>query len=292
MPVFPEAAIAPGQVGSRVVPYGYEFRDFQFGAGTDFITEEVTGLLSMAPARDQDIDRAHAHGVNPGILLYGKRILSYSMKIIGQMGPDIEGKLATAGRVFQPPRIRNSRQLEPLVFWRPGQPHKVCWVRCTKRDFPSNYQTARGFAVGAVEFQAPDPLIYALEESTSDLTLGNTIVVGNTIVSMEGDAADGAPPIIEITGPATNPIIGNDADDGRAIRLDVVLAIGDSLRVDVKKRKVEIKRGAGEWTKDYSVIRNDNQWWNLLPGLNNITYNRTGSAAPSTLTLTWNDVWN
>lgn len=279
-------------VGDLVVPYGYEFRGLSFGTGTDFVTEEVTGLLSSATARDSDVDKAHDHGSNPGTLLYGKRIISFNMKIKGTSA-DIEGKIATAQRIFQAPRIRYTNVPEPFVFQRPGGVKKVCYVRCTKRDFPSNFKTARGFAVGSVELVAPDPLIYSLTPSQAILTLDAGVVAGTNNATMNGDHADGASPVLTITGPATNPIIQNATDDGRAMRFDVVLAANDALRITVKTRRVERRVGlAGDWNKEFGLTRTDNQWWKLLPGVNVINYNRTGSATASTLTIDWSDTWS
>lgn len=289
MPVFPEEVPDPGAVGGVVVVRGYEFRGFRFGTGTEYIVEEAEGLLSAPTARDQDIDRSHAHGTHPGILLYGKRIIAFDLKITGSPST-IDSKLRTVRRIFQAPRIRTSKISEPLVFWRPGEPKKVAYVRCTKRDFPSNFLLGRGLAAGSVELQASDPLVYALAPSTANLTLPGGSVAGTVTASMLGDAAEGVGPILEITGPATNPVIENEADDERAVRLEIVLGATDSVRINLATKVVEKDIGAG-WVRDYSIVRADNQWWKLLPGENVINYNRTGSALASTLTVSWQDAW-
>lgn len=279
-------------VGDLVTaPFVYEFRTLAFGSGTDYVVEKVTGLLDEPPTKDKDTDRAHDHGSNPGVLLYGKRIISFDVKIKGTIS-DIDAKIANAQKVFGAPRIRYSTVMEPFVFQRRGGVKKVIYVRCTKRSFPSNFQTARGFAVGSVELQAPDPLIYTLAASQAVINVGVGVTTANTNATMNGDHADGADPIITIVGPATNPIVTNATDDNRALRFQVVLAVGDAIRVNMKTRRVERRIGVGgTFAKDFSIVRNDNQWWALVPGVNAITYTRTGSAAAGSCTLDWQDTW-
>lgn len=291
MPIFPEEEPDPGAVGGVVVVRGYEFRGFRFGTGTDYIVEEVEGLLSAPTARDSDIDKSHAHGTHPGVLLYGKRIIAFDLKITGSSST-IDSKLRTVRRIFQAPRVRTSKISEPLVFWRPDEPKKVAYVRCTKRDFPSNFLLGRGLAAGSVELQASDPLIYALAPSTTNLTLPPASTAGSVTASMLGDAAEGVGPILTIEGPATNPIIQNEDDDMRAVRMEIVLAATDGLRINLSTKVVEKRIGTGgAWVRDYSIVRADNEWWKLLPGENVINYNRTGSALASTLTISWQDAW-
>ena len=293
MPVFPAPEIEPGVPGALIEEdYQYEFRNLLFGSGTDFVTTEVTGLLGSATARDQDVDKGHDHGSHPGMIFYGKRFIAFDMTIRAANGADMEQKLEAAARAFQLPRIRNSKNMEPFIFRRPGVEDKVCYARCTKRDFPSNFKTAKGLAVGSVELQAPDPVFYSLTPSHADLDLPPTVTTGGVLVPMDGSHADGAKPLLTLTGPATNPVIENDTDDSRAIRLQVTLGANDAVRIDIKKRIVEHRIGlAGAWNRNYAIVRADSQWWALLPGNNQIIYSRTGSSTTSTLDIDWQDAW-
>lgn len=293
MPVFPAVPDAPGTPGALITQDGqYEFRGLLFGAGTDYVVEKMDGLLSAPPVQDSDFDRGHQHGALPGTTLYRKKLIACDMKIHGRPGVDIEDKISEATRAFQLPRIRNSRVMEPLVFKRLNAPKKILFVRCDKRDLPSDYKTARGLVYASVGWTAPDPLTYALTPLTESLVLNPGEVAGTFIATGLGSHVDGAPPVITISGPATNPIIENETDDERAIRLQVVLTAADQLRIDVGARTVETKAGAADWVRNYAIVRSDSQWWNVLPGPNTINYNRTGSATASTITVDWRDVWS
>lgn len=293
MPVFPEAPEAPGTPGELVEDdFQYEFRSFVFGAGTPFVVEKVTGLLGSPSTNSDDVDKAHDHGAHPGMLLYGKRILAFDLKVRGSAGLDIEDKLEEMRRAFQAPRVRYSKIPEPFFFMRPGGVKKVIYARCTKRDFDSDYKTARGLAVGSVELQATDPLVYAVTPLHGELTLAPGQPSGTVIVTQLGSHIDGAPPVLEISGAATNPIVESETDDFRAVRLDVVLGANDAVRIDVGKKIVWHRVGlGGEWVRNYSIWRNDSQWFNLLPGPNTINFSRTGATA-TTLDIDWRDVWS
>lgn len=277
-----------------VRPYQYEFRNLLFGSGTDFITEKVSGLHGMPGVTDADVNRASSHGASPGTLLMNKRILAFDMKIVGSAGEDIERKLAIAREAFQVPRIRYARQMDPFVFWRPGEPKKVLYVRCTKRDFPSDYETARGLSSGSVELVAPDPVIQSVTVHHEEAVLGAAVLNADVYCTMNGDFRDGAKPVVTITGPWNNPRIVNEADDGRTLRLDLSLAAVDALRLTYATQRIEVRRGlGGAWADAYIYRRSDNQWWTLLPGVNRITATRaaTNSGANGKIEIDWQDAY-
>jgi len=274
-------------------PYRYEFRDLAFGAGTDYIVEEVQGLLSMPTVRDGDTDRQSTDGAFPGVLTFGKRTLAFDLIIIGTAGTDIEGKLATARRTFQPPQRRKSTVMEPFVFQRPGEVKKVAYVRCTKRDFTSDYETARGKAEGSVELVAVDPTIYSLVVHDEEIQIAAAATSGTGTVTNAGDNADGTLPILTLTGPMTDPVVQNLDDDGRQFKLEGVFDADDQVRVDFRRRIVETRSGAGAWTEDYSIVKNDSLWWALLPGDNDLVFQRNSgnTATFATLEVTWQDAF-
>lgn len=273
-------------------PYQYEFRGLLFGSRTSYMTEKVTGLHAMPGITDVDVARGAEHGSFPSLLLMTKRIVQFDMKILGRPGADIEQKLAIARRTFQVPRKRYSTIMEPFVFWRPGEPKKALYVRCTKRDFPSDYDTAHGLSAGSVELTAPYPIISGLDVKNASWNLGIGVVTANQIITNEGDYVDGANPVVTITGPWTNPRIQNATDDGRTLRFDIVLAAGDALRLSAATMKAELRVGlGGAWVDAYSYVRSDNQWWAVLPGANTIVASRTNSAAQGTVTVAWQDAY-
>lgn len=290
-PTFPWLTDEDGAGDLVVLPYQYEFRGWLGGSGTAFVVEKVEGLLSSPPVDDFDLPLME-HGSTPGVIRQQKRTIAFDLKVVGSRGFDIESKLAEVRRVFQLPRFRNTRKMYQLVFSRPGQPKRFVWCRCTNRDFTSEYATARGLAGGSVEVQAPDPTIYTVEEFSQDVVIASGNVSQDETLVMGGDYAEGVRPILHFYGPMRNPLVMNSADDGRTVRLALDIPAGDELVIDRQHRCWAKSASEEDWTQRPDFVRNDNQWWNLLPGDNLITIDRSGTGLiddDGTLTISWRD---
>lgn len=266
--------------------YQYEFNGYLAGSDTDMLVEKVSGLLGTPAVRNNDQDRLNDHGSTPGVSTYGKRTVSMDGYILGVAGEDIEEKIQAANRAFQLPRKRLRTATHMLVFGRPGQPRKFVNGRCERREIVSQYDTAKGKAAISVDIVCTDPLIYSLEEYEVELTLAIGQTNGQIEVWHGGDLEDGAAPIIEIDGPATDAIITNATDDNREIKLDGDIAADEEFVFDLKYQDASLNGDPA-----FVMVRNDSQYWRLLPGRNVIAYQRTGSAAISRLRIRWRDTW-
>lgn len=296
MPVFPAAPEIPGLPGSELVPYGYEFNGFGFGAASAVQVEKMSGLLGGSVVRGSDVDFQHRHGSAIGTTTLGKRTFSFDVNVlIGGGGSAMEDMLVQLGSVFQIPSLRRPKELKPFCFWRPGQPKKFVMARVNKRDFDSIYNVAHGKASGSLEFVAPDPLIYALDVKAADVILGP----GQTTVPFpacdnDGNHVDGTGnALIQINGPCTNPVIQNDSDEGRALRFDVVVPSGGGIRVHLDTWVVERYTG-GVWVLDHGILRSDSRFFRLMPGANDLVYSRavSGSGVGSHAYIWYYDAWS
>lgn len=266
--------------------YQYEYDGYLFGSGTDFLVEKVTGLLGTPAVRNNDTDRFNAHGATPGISTYGKRTIGVDGFLLGQAGEDIEEKIQAANRAFQLPGRRNRNNMKKFVFYRPGQVKKYVNARCERREIVSDFKTARGLGAVNLDFVCPDPLVYSLNEYEVELELGIGETNGEIEVWMRGDLKDGALPILEIDGPATDAIITNTTDDDRQIKLDGAIAVAETFVLDLQLMDASL-----DGDDAFTMVRKDSQYWVLLPGKNVISYQRTGSAAISRLRIRWRDTW-
>lgn len=270
-----------------VVPYQYEFRGFLFGSQTSWRTESVTHLNLPQVRTEGDSDLPGEHGTMPGEATYGSQIIDIEMFFLGLAGEDIEEKAGRLRRAFQLPKIRRSRILDQFVWQRPGEPKKFMWARCHKREIPSDYDLAVGLGHCQVQLMAYDPLTYSLNLETTSLSLAGGVNGGQVDINNQGDCEEGATPVIRITGPWNNPRIQNTADDGRTIRIDVVLGAADELEIDVSRFTVK-KNGANT----FASVRNDNQWWRVVPGVNTIVASRdAGAGATGTMEIDWRHTW-
>jgi hypothetical protein len=206
----------------------------------------------------------------------------------------MEDLLDALSSAFQPPTIRQSRTLDVFAYKRPGRDARQFFCRATKFDADSDFLVAKGLASASIELVAPDPISYDLEFVAETITLGSGETTGSTTVTNEGNFRNGTAPLLAITGPATNPIVENETDDGRAVRLQVALAANQIARVNMQTCEVAIQTGGdgNPWVEDYSIVRTDNEFWNLLPGSNSIVYTRTGSATTSLMTVLYTNAWS
>lgn len=271
-----------------ITEYMYGFRDIVIGSGTPYVVEKVDGLLGFPSANVLDVAKSVDHGAYPGLVTMPVRTITFDIKIVGAYGTDMEEKITAAQKAFQVPRKRYVGVPEPFTYWRVGQHKKLAYVRCTRREMASEYAATMGFGTMAIELQAPDPLIYSVDDFTETITLAADVDSGSNLMEHDGTYNDGASPIITIDGPADNPRITNNDDDGRQIKTALSMADGDVLVIDVKNRIVTLNG-----VRDYTILTNDSQWWTLLPGNNEIVYERdaTNDADNSTCSVSWKSTY-
>lgn len=292
--------MAAGDLITR--PYQYEFNGILYGAGTpapasatpkaQMIVTSLDGLHSMPDLQSNDIQRADRHGAVFGNDFMGPRKIVMAVDVLVETGvaADMEATLTTlAARHHPMPAYRTL----PWVFMRPDNVKKVINVRTRRRQFTAGYDMAHGDAAGTIQWDAPDPTIYALAVSNQAIVIPVGATNAQTIVNSGG--AYTTWPKFTITGPATNPIITvsgqtplDDGQDysGRSIRVNAVIPNGQTLVIDTNLRTVTLQGVA-----HYEYLSPDNQWWALLPGNNTIQYSRTDNGAASTCTVTWQDAW-
>lgn len=269
--------------------FQYEFKSLLLGAGTLYVVEEVEGLLGPPSVNTNDDDKAYHHGAHMG------RHTMQARKIQMKIGvKDVAGSAGIENRIDE--LITNltpsSARVEyPLTFQRPGR--GIRKVNCRVSRGPqivSDWALARGFAEGImVQFIATDPRIYNNTPGTPlVVTLAsvasNSGTLNNTLGTWdELDMFQGSPPTITITGPSVNPRIANAVAANRSIKISHTLSTGQDIVIDVAKRIVTVNG-----VVNYSVVPDDNQWWEVMKGSQSITYSRTGTTGTSTATIAYN----
>lgn len=269
--------------------YQYEFRGLLLGPGTPFTVEEVDGLLGPPNANTNDDDRGYHHGAIMGRHTLGAR--KVNMKIACKdTAANIETRMDELVAAFTP---SSARVEYPLTFQRPGKGVRKINARVTRgAQITSDWKLARGYFDGmVVQFLATDPRVYA-DTAATPVVITLASVASNSGSVNNGastwdelDTFQGAPPIITITGPSVNPRIANAAAANRSIKINHSLPAGQNIVIDVAKRLVTVNG-----TINYSVIPDDNQWWELMKGTQSITYSRTGTTGTSSATIAWNPV--
>lgn len=249
----------------------YEFRGLLVGSQTLYNVVQIEGLLASQQSRVDALSRGDDHGAYLGRLLLNPRIITMELDVYSEAvnsQEDLEAKLDALALAYQP---RDTDDM--FVFQRPGQSKRFVYARSTRSGFTANYRSYKGVAGGAVEFFCADPRIYAWTVDSTTITLAGVASNSGTVTNAGSFANQ---PTLEITGPATNPRVANAADSNRSIKLDGILASGDTLIIDLRTKTVTING-----VNRFDMVRSDSQWWQLLPGANSITMNRdqtTGTA--------------
>ena len=114
------------------------------------------------------------------------------------------------------------------------------------------------------------PIVWSAEISPSS---GTVINAGNT----------DAYPIIEITGPVTDPIVMHE-ESGRFMRFGITLGVGQRLTIDTLRHRVLLG------TADRGNTRTGD-WLTLPPGPSTIRYLAATNDPASTCTVRWRDTY-
>jgi hypothetical protein len=236
-----------------------------------------------------DNNRNDDHGAIFGIDLLASREISMDVDYLGDNHPDVMVAYRTMARVMRPLAVTY-----PFAFQRPGEVKKQLWVRPRKRAFPSNGEVALGLSKGSLVWDAPDPRIYSLAAKTATITLTSGQTSGSAVLTNAGDfrgwptfllSGAGSNPRITVSAQTADPLDGTVFNNS-TVGLDLAMAVSDVLSINAQTKDIKLNG-----VNAYNVKRNDNVWWQYMPGTQTVTFTRPSSATTQTLTITYFDVW-
>lgn len=232
--------------------------------------------------RSSDSASPFSHGSFGGRELLSVRAIEASLLLQATTQAALRTLETDLGKAFRP---LGESEADPIVTFRlpgdtrkrvTGRPRRAAWA----------YRAGEGINITRAEIAVVclDPRIYDHMEETT------TITIASGSSSQSGTPNNGgnfpAPPILSIVGPALNPRIANAQDGNRSIKVDYNVLATDTLDIDVLKRTVKLNG-----TDRFDLVRTDNQWWEIQPGANTITFSRTGTTGSAVLTLKHRDTW-
>lgn len=262
--------------------YQYEFNGLLWGAKTKIKAKRVTGLLGAPGIRSTDQPRQGAWGEFPGLDLYTARTPAFDLYTDAAAGTETEALIDAVVEAFT---IKEGIVLDQFVMQRPdGRGKRFLWARARRVDFDSMFETSMGLCLGSVELKAYDPRYYSLVEFTDAVTIANATLSHTTNITNNGKVS--VAPVLEIHGPATNPVVANLADDNKQTKFTIVLAAGDVLVADARNHTVQLNG-----VDSFASLSADSQWWRLRPGVNAVTYSRNAAVAPATTNVKHRDAW-
>lgn len=271
----------------------FEFDSFVMGTGSEFWVESVEGL--NPPDTRTDIqERAEAHGsfTFSGFMQHREITISGDM----HSPTNFYGNVDSWRQAFRP-RIDDV----PLYFRLGDAISHMVWAKPTKRHFPTDVDFSRGLMKWTVQFVCGDPRIYSEAERTNSFTPAQsttgidfsldlpTNFGGFTLPAVGGVLNAGVFPtpwVARIDGPAINPKIVN-VNTGEHTELLIELGPNDYIVVDSKEKTVMLNGTASR----YDVLPENNVWWDIQPGEQDVRLLAGGRDSNTNLTLTWRDAW-
>jgi hypothetical protein len=274
--------------------YSFSFNGQTFGgAGSPYQILNVDGLESLPGIRSQDDNRGYADGMFSGRDFLAGRTISIIFNTFGADGNSAQTNYNTIQRILLP----QTSGTTPLYFKFPNSPTSEQFVnarvRALRTTVDPNY--TYGYITSQVEFFCPDPNYYDNNLQTSVMSItaalgrtynktfnytygGGSSTITTTISNIGWGTAY---PTITITGPITNPIVG-DLTSGNTLNFTGSYTALDTLEIDLYNQLI---------TLNGSPARNlliSGTWFDAPPG--NSLYFFTGSstsAGTTQATVSW-----
>lgn len=176
-----------------------------------------------------------------------------------------------------PVQVRVRRQNSPRISGGRVKNFQISLVAADPRIYGEAIQIAQVAAGASTNAGFASPLISPLSSGASP--------VGQVIVQNLGSC--GAPPVISIYGPCTNPVVRNQTT-GQQLAFAYTLAATEHLDIDTQQRTI-LLNGT---TNRYSALNfAESDWWELAPGNNDIRLQVSAFSSPASLVILWNHAW-
>ena len=274
--------------------YSFAFNNQVFGgANSPYQILSVDGLESLPGIRNQDDNRGYHDGMFTGRDFLSGRIISIIFNTFG----DSNGSAQTNYNTIQSKLLPQTSGTTPLYFKFPNSPTSEQFVnarvRALRTSVDPNY--TYGYITSQVDFFCPDPNYYNNNLQTSVMaitaalgrtynkTFDYTYGGGSSIITTTIDNIGWATtyPTITITGPITNPVVG-DTTSGNVLNFTGTYSALDTLEIDLYNQLI---------TLNGSPARNlliSGTWFDAPPG--NSLYYFTGTdtlAGTTQATVSW-----
>lgn len=271
-----------------------EFAGLSVGGDTSFGVTRVAGLLDMPAVRSSDLSLLRRHGAYAGDDFLSPRTITLDFSIHAASTADMEARMAEFVEAF------SVGVEQALMFQLPGVaggvPARV-WARTRRRSVNMDLEYKYGVARASVQLVATDPRVYVEQQQsdnvgllvvsggatfpmTFDLTFG-TVGSGGSM-QLVNDGTFDAPVVFQIDGPVTDPSITNDTT-GEVLSFTGTIAAGSYYVVDTAARSVMLNGTANR----YNTLDASSSWFDLAPGVNDISFDADAYEADALLTATW-----
>jgi hypothetical protein len=230
--------------------YSFSFAGITFGgSGSPYQILSVEGLEGLPGIRNQDDNRGYQDGMFSGRDFLGGRTISIIFQTFASGGNSAQTNFNT----IQAKLLPQTSGTTPLYFIFPpsGEQFVNARVRVLRTSVDPNY--TYGMITSQVEFFCPDPNYYDSTQQSASLSVsaapGRTynrtynLVYGfgsyTTLTNVVNSGWATTYPVITITGPITNPTLGN-VTTGQYLLLSGTFANTDTLVIDLYNKLITL----------------------------------------------------
>jgi phage-related protein len=280
-----------------IANYSFSFNGQVFGgANSPYQILSVDGLESLPGIRNQDDNRGYNDGMFSGRDFLAGRTVTITFNTLATSGFSAQDNYNTIQRTLLP----QTNGTTPLFFMLSDNlTEQVVYarVRALQTSIDPNY--TYGYITSQVQFFCPDPRYYASNEQTAillytpptgrvynrtyPLSYGGGSVVVTTTINNAGWTD--TYPSIAISGPITNPIIGNTTENA-SLSFVGSYSSADVLEVDLLNKLITLNGVAARNTLLSGT------WFSAQPGNNSFYLTGTGTLAGTTQAIvTWQSAY-
>ena len=273
--------------------YSFAFNGYVFGGGSSVHQIlDVQGLEGLPAIRNQDDNRGYFDGMFSGRDFLGGRTITMTVLTVAGNGNSAQANY----NLFQAQVLPQQSGTTPLQFQLSpagGLQFINSRVRANLTQIDPDY--TYGYIKSQLTFFCPDPRYYDNTPNIASLIVQTPLgrgydrtynvtygggTQGNTgLVINQGTTT--TYPTVTITGPATNPTIGN-LTTGNSINLNYSMVSTDVIVIDSLNRTITLNGNAAR-----NLITGTSQWFNAPVGTSQFYFSATGTTAGAGATITY-----
>ena len=183
-----------------------------------------------------------------------------------------------------------------------GEEAKQIYCKVFSKKINDEYEKNPFFRDFVINLLAVDPRIYSQTETTSTVYIPTSIGgrgYPKTYPKSYGTARVGGSvncintgnfstlPVVKMYGPLTSPIITNNSDGSKFVKVNMVVNAGDYLEIDFNDHTIMLNGSASR----YLYLDSGSDWFELLSGNNSITFNDGGGDVSAYCQIIYRSAW-
>jgi hypothetical protein len=267
--------------------YQFQFGSFAFGAGSDFQILSVDGLEGLPELSTQDSDRGYNDGMFSGRDFLRGRQLIFQMLVLAGSGNSAQQNF----NLLQTNLLYQQQGTTAMNFkLSPTDSEYLINARVRSVKAMVDPEFTYGFIKVAVNMFCPDPRYYSATatsaamvpsaalgrtyDRTYNLVYGGGSITNATAIVNNGWTA--TYPTITITGPVTNPTVGN-VTTGQYLTINTGVTNTDTLVIDLDQKTVTLN---GVYARN--LLTGNSEWFSAPPGTSYFTFTGTNIVVGTT----------